>query len=128
MRLNINTGSLNGNNAAIENNTSTAEIKNALLTKGLSEGQLFRGNIQDIIGNNVKINLGDGKVLSAVLENGVNFNIGEDVNFLVKSNSGNRVLLQAVSGYNQSEMSKTILNFLNQSGLSVNDTNVNMVK
>lgn len=128
MRLNISTGVLDGSNVTTENNKVTAEIKNALLTKGLSEGQVFRGNIQDIIGSNVKINLGDGNILQAILDNGVDFNIGEDVNFIVKSNDGSKVVLQTVSEGGQTEISRPLMNFLGGSGLDINEKNIRMVK
>lgn len=125
MKLNINTGLFETGQAS-KNSKVSLEVKNGRLTLNLSEGDVFNGKIQDIIGNNVKISLGDGKILYAAMENGIDFNIGERVNFLVKSNDGSRILLQSFHG--EAAFNETILNSLKASGITLDNDNINIVK
>ena len=54
-----------------------------------AKGSVFQGNVIDIRGNQVQIQVGNA-VLNALLENSVNVNIGEDLSFLVKENTGTK--------------------------------------
>lgn len=131
MALNINFNSFNNRTQAAEGkgNVNLPEsIKRALVKSGLTEGSVFSGKIQDITGNSVKILLDGGNTLLATLENGTEFNIGEKVNFLVKSNDGAKILLQSVENAGENKISQSLMNFMEQTGLSVNDRNVAMIK
>ena len=131
MALNINFNSFNNKSQAAEGkgNVNLPEsIKRALVKSGLTEGSVFGGKIQDITGNSVKILLDGGNTLLATLENGVEFNIGDKVNFLVKSNDGVKILLQSVEIAGENKISQSLMNFMEQTGLSVNDRNITMLK
>ena len=103
-------------------------VKRALVKAGLTEGSVFNGKIQDITGNSVKILLSGGDTLLATLENGTGFNIGEKVNFMVKSNDGVKILLQPVEAAGENRLSQSLINSLEQLGLDMNDRNIAMVK
>lgn len=129
MKINVNADSYENGAQVSVNDKVASTIKHALASSGgLSQGQVFRGNIQDIIGNSVKLSLGDGQLLSATLENGVNFNIGDNVSFLVKSNDGSRILLQSVNTSEQPQLTQSLLSSLEQLGLTINERNMNMVR
>lgn len=128
--LNINFNFLNNRPQATEgsqNANMSESIKRALIKSGLTEGSVFNGKIQDITGNSVKILLTGGDTLLATLENGSSFNIGEKINFLVKSNDGMKILLQPVDVAGD-KLSQSLMNSLEQLGLEMNDRNVAMIK
>ena len=128
--MNINFNFLNNRPQATEgsqNANMSESVKRALIKSGLTEGSVFNGKIQDITGNSVKILLTGGDTLLATLENGSSFNIGEKINFLVKSNDGMKILLQPVDVAGE-KLSQSLMNSLEQLGLEMNDRNVAMIK
>lgn len=133
LHINVNTGNINGssnsnagNDVSIKNNISEI-VKNALIKESLTQGSYFNGKIQDIIGSKVKITLESGQTLSAVLENDINFNIGDNIKFFVKSNNGSKILLQSVAG-NDNIISQSLVKSLESIGLEFNERNTAMVK
>lgn len=131
MNFNINSNSLSNRQQVTDSKGKanlSENIKRALVKAGLTEGSVFNGKIQDITGNNVKILLSGGDTLLATLENGTKFNIGENVNFMVKSNDGVKILLQSVGTAVENSLSQSLINSLEQLGLNMNDRNINMVK
>lgn len=131
MNLNINSNSVNNRPHVKEGsgNVNISEsIKRALVKAGLTEGSVFNGKIQDITGNNIKLLLSGGETLLATLENGTKFNIGESINFFVKSNDGVKILLQPVDAAGEKGLSQSLINSLEQLGLEMNNRNIAMVK
>lgn len=131
MNLNINSNSVNNRPHVTEGsgNVNISEsIKRALVKAGLTEGSVFNGKIQDITGNNIKLLLSGGETLLATLENGTKFNIGESINFFVKSNDGVKILLQPVDAAGEKGLSQSLINSLEQLGLEMNNRNIAMVK
>ncbi len=84
-----------GKNVIRENNSITENTAVSKL-KGMLEGTVFSGEITDITGNLVKLDLGKGALLSALLEDSVSFNIGEKASFEVLKNDGMKILLKAL--------------------------------
>lgn len=103
-------------------------VKRALVKAGLTEGSVFNGKIQDITGNNIKLLLSGGDTLLATLENGAKFNIGEKINFMVKSNDGVKILLQAVGSAGENGLSQSLIASLEKLGLEMSSRNIAMVK
>lgn len=131
MNLNINSNSVNNRPHVTEgsgNANISESIKRALVKAGLTEGSVFNGKIQDITGNNIKLLLSGGETLLATLENGTKFNIGESINFFVKSNDGVKILLQPVDASGETGLSQSLVNSLEQLGLEMNNRNIAMVK
>lgn len=126
MNININNSQINNEQAVPVRDKISSAIKNAILAANLSQGDVFRGEIQDILGNNVKILLEGGEFFQATMENGVDFNIGENVEFLVKSNQGNKLILQSIA--EKLPFTETALKALEALGITPTEENVQMVK
>lgn len=98
---------------------NTADIRN------LMPGQMFEGNVADINETLAKIILGDNTVLNATLQEDVNINIGDNVTFVVKDNTGGKIVLKPVmeSGINDKFIDKV----LNATGISVSSSHKEVV-
>ena len=98
---------------------NTVDIKN------LMPGQMFEGNVADINETLAKIILGDNTVLNATLQEDVNINIGDNVTFVVKDNTGGKIVLKPVieSGINDRFIDKV----LNTAGISVSSSHKEVV-
>lgn len=92
----------------------------------LNPGQLFEGIVEDIIGKDVKIHIGDNGVVNAVMNEAVNLNIGENVVFQVKENNNSNVVIKPFR-YGMPD-DKLVHKAISEAGLSVNDKNVSIVK
>ena len=91
-----------------------------------AKGSVFQGNVIDIRGNQVQIQVGNA-VLNALLENSVNVNIGEDLSFLVKENTGIKVLLKPFQNLSQSA-NQILAKSLEEASLPVTERNMQAVK
>lgn len=91
-----------------------------------AKGSVFQGNVIDIRGNQVQIQVGNA-VLNALLENSVNVNIGEDLSFLIKENTGTRVLLKPFQNLSQSE-NQILAKSLEEASLPATERNMQAVK
>lgn len=91
-----------------------------------AKGSVFQGNVIDIRGNQVQIQVGNA-VLNALLENSVNVNIGEDLSFLIKENTGTRVLLKPFQNLFQSE-NQILAKSLEEASLPATERNMQAVK
>lgn len=116
----------NGKEQVASGKNPITNIRNVSMNVNISEGTVFDGKIQDILGDIVKINVGDGQILTALMENGVDFNIGEKVAFLVKSNDGGKIVLKSLFDANVPK--ETILNSLDAAGMVGNEKNISIVK
>lgn len=91
-----------------------------------AKGSVFQGNVIDIRGNQVQIQVGNA-VLNALLENSVNVNIGEDLSFLIKENTGTRVLLKPFQDLSHSA-NQILAKSLEEASLPVTERNMQAVK
>lgn len=91
-----------------------------------AKGSVFQGNVIDIRGNQVQIQVGNA-VLNALLESSVNVNIGEDLSFLIKENTGTRVLLKPFQNLSQSE-NQILAKSLEEASLPATERNMQAVK
>lgn len=91
-----------------------------------AKGSVFQGNVIDIRGNQVQIQVGNA-VLNALLENSVNVNIGEDLSFLIKENTGTRVLLKPFQDLSQSA-NQILAKSLEEASLPATERNMQAVK
>ena len=98
---------------------NTTDIRN------LMPGQMFEGNVADINETLAKIILGDNTVLNATSQEDVNINIGDNVTFVVKDNTGGKIVLKPVmeSGINDKFIDKV----LNATGISVSSSHKEVV-
>ena len=91
-----------------------------------AKGSVFQGNVIDIRGNQVQIQVGNA-VLNALLENSVNVNIGEDLSFLVKENTGTKVVLKPFQDLSHSA-NQILAKSLEEASLPVTERNMQAVK
>lgn len=90
---------------------------------GLTEGQMFQGEILDINNNNISISLNGKDVLMAKLADSININIGDSVNFIVKENNGHSVFIKPVSESINEMKNNAILNVLETNNFSPSEKN-----
>lgn len=90
------------------------------------KGTVFQGDILDVRGNQVSIQVGK-YILNALLENGMNVNIGDNLSFLVKENTGAKVILKPFTENGQNA-ENSLLKTLEESSLPVNERTVTAVK
>lgn len=135
--MNINLGSLFVNNESekmqqmqqmqqggTEIKDVPSEVKIADI-RNLPVGQLFEGDVYDINNLQVRILLDGNTILNATMNEAVNLNIGDHVVFQVKENTDSKILIRPFQMGNDNQL---ILKALNNSGITVNDKNVSVVK
>ena len=105
--------------------SALSSLKNVSLSNNIEKGTVFSGDISDIRGKLVTINLGNNNLLTALLEGSFDFNIGEKVNFYVKSNDGNKIVLKPVKS--EEKVSDTVLKSLQNAGIPQTENTINMV-
>lgn len=133
--MNINFGSLlfnNGQNNVNSNigtsNTEDVPIQStdvAVDLKNLKPGQMFEGDIQDIDNLNVKILLDNKLILSAVMNDSVNLNVGDHIVFQVKENSDVRTVIRPVQ-LNETN-NNLIMKAIDLAGIENSSKNISLV-
>lgn len=95
---------------------------------GLEKGDVFKGSITNITGNNVTVSLGNGQSLTATLMDNVPLNIGNELYFQVKENDGSKIILTPLTDEKFSPENQTIERSLQSAGLQLNEKNMSVVK
>lgn len=90
------------------------------------KGSVFQGDILDVRGNQVSIQVGK-YILNALLDHGMNVNIGDNLSFLVKDNTGGKVLLKPF-GENGENIQNSLIKTLEEASLPVTERNMTAVK
>lgn len=111
-----------------DNTAVTAEIKQSAAAdlENLQPGDIFNGEIIDIRNSTVSILLNDGQQVNAVMQQAINLNIGEKINFQIKSMSNNQIVIKP---YQNNEVSPDLINrSLFAAGLKMDDKNAEIVK
>lgn len=109
------TGTLPVNNAA-----------NLLLQNMFSQGDVISGKISSFQGNVVELLLPNGQNMSALLGQGMQVNVGEQMMFSVKSMSANQIELNPL--FMNTANTTTIMKALDGANLPANEHNVTMVQ
>lgn len=95
------------------------------------KGSVFQGDILNVQGNQVSIQVGK-YILNAMLENGMNVNIGDRLSFLIKDNTGARILLKPFSENGESiqgnNMQNSLIKTLEEASLPVTERSMAAVK
>ena len=135
MALNIGSGFIDrkafGKTSRSENTNATskanASSEGKLLTIGdLKPGHEFRATITDVNNNTMRLKLSDGQQITARLDAGGDFNIGEEITFTVKSNDGHQIDITPAKI--PTEVNPTLLRALNAADMPVNPENLEMVR
>jgi len=93
----------------------------------LEKGTVVKGVIQDLKGNEVKIQLANNEVLTARLADSFNFHIGQEVTLAVKDSNVEQIILTPISDEQQAVQDKLVA-ILEQADLKTTDTNLAVVR
>ncbi len=135
MALNIGSGFIDrkafGKTSKTENTNATskanASSEGKLLTIGdLKPGHEFRATITDVNNNTMRLKLSDGQQITARLDAGGDFNIGEEITFTVKSNDGHQIDISPSKI--PTEVNPTLLRALGAADMPANPENLEMVR
>lgn len=94
----------------------------------LKEGEVFRGEILDIVGDKVTISLEDQAKLIARLQAGVELGVGDRLLFSVKENTANQVVIKPVFDSLYSAQTQVLEKALDLAGLSPTEKNFTVAK
>ena len=94
----------------------------------LKEGEVFRGEILDIVGDKVTISLEDQAKLMARLQAGVELGVGDRLLFSVKENTANQVVIKPVFDSLYSAQTQVLEKALDIAGLSPTEKNFTVAK
>ncbi len=94
----------------------------------LKEGEVFRGEILDIVGDKVTISLKDQAKLMARLQAGVELGAGDRLLFSVKENTANQVVIKPVFDSLYSAQTQVLEKALDIAGLSPTEKNFTVAK
>lgn len=94
----------------------------------LKEGEVFRGEILDIVGDKVTISLEDQVKLMARLQAGVELGVGDRLLFSVKENTANQVVIKPVFDSLYSAQTQVLEKALDIAGLSPTEKNFTVAK
>ena len=117
------TGNITGTRPeTVVNNDTQVASGNVALAQA-EQGQTFTGQIVDVNGLQVTIQMEGNLMLQARMSETVNLNMGDTIAFLVKENSGNTVMIQPLASDLQAMKNQTIFDLLEKNQLSPSDKN-----
>lgn len=117
------TGNVTGTRPeTVVNNDTQVASGNVALAQA-EQGQTFTGQIVDVNGSQVTIQMEGNLMLQARMSETVNLNMGDTIAFLVKENSGNTVMIQPLVSDLQAMKNQTIFDLLEKNQLSPSDKN-----
>ncbi len=117
------TGNVTGTRPeTVVNNDTQVASGNVALAQA-EQGQTFTGQIVDVNGSQVTIQMDGNLMLQARMSETVNLNMGDTIAFLVKENSGNTVMIQPLASDLQAMKNQTIFDLLEKNQLSPSDKN-----
>ncbi|MCI8448365.1 MAG: flagellar hook-length control protein FliK [Eubacterium sp.] len=116
-------GTASSAGAAPPGNVATQNLVSKLTE--LQAGTVFEGSINSIDGTKILLGLGNGQTISARLDAGMNFTLGQSVFFQVKSNDGSTI---AIKPYADGQaFNPTIQKALDAAGMEMTKDTIDMV-
>lgn len=109
------------------NRTGAESVRDSVASSrqgGLSAGSTITGTIVEKDGNNVTIDVGNNRTVSAKLTGNANIDVGMKMTFEVSKSSGNQLALRPL--YSNLSNSNAAMSALRAAGLPVNDTTLAM--
>ncbi len=91
----------------------------------LKQGDVFKGEITAVSGEEVQLYLGNGQYMQARLEHDVQLALGQILNFQVQSNTGDKLVLKPL--YQNAYQQRVGEAALKAAGLPVNDKNMQLI-
>lgn len=135
--MNIETHLTNNYDAGIQNRVKAEQGKETGKTNdarpladitNLKEGAVFKGEILDIAGDKVTIELETQAKLLARLQEGVELGVGDRLLFSVKENQNNQILIKPMFDSLLSAQTQTLEKVLDAAGLSPTERNFTAAK
>lgn len=96
------------------------------MLKDMLAGDTFSGKVMNMQDNNILLQMSGGKSLLAHLSDGANIRIGQNLTFMVESNTDSNILLKPLMPNDQQAV--LINKALDGAQLPVTDLNINIVK
>ncbi len=95
----------------------------------MAEGQVFHGQILNVTNSGeVNIGLDNNSVLLARMADAVNLNIGDSINFLVKENDGNSIVIKPYTGQEAIMKDSAIFKALKLNNLAPTEKNYSIAE
>ena len=91
----------------------------------LKQGDVFKGEITAVSGEEVQLYLGNGQYMQARLEHDVQLALGQILNFQVQSNTGDKLVLKPL--YQNAYQQRVGEAALKAAGIPVNDKNMQLI-
>lgn len=120
----VNTKEASKGNAGLPDTGDMGNIR----IRDAAPGQLFAGQIIDISQENVSILLENNMKMYARLGENVKLNIGEQIVFQVKDNTGDSVLIKPLNNSKNSDADNAVFKILESNNLSLSDKNYQVAK
>ncbi len=114
----------------LDSSAVNSELKDAVtLLKDVASGDVVKGTILDMVGNEVKVGMGSQGTLSALLTGDVGVNIGDVVSFEVNKSNPEQIVLKALdAGTSDNSASvRFASNALEQAMVPINEKNTAIV-
>ncbi len=107
-------------------NVKVAEAKNNALNS-LFVGDVFRGEVIDVKGTDITLQLSGNRLLNAKMGEGIALNIGDSLLFQLKENTGDQLLIRPMPNQEMNQMYSMAEKVLSANGLSLSEKNGNIV-
>ncbi len=117
---------------AVSSNTNTSsaatQVQGRAQGVNFTQGQFVRGEVIDLRGHEIKIQLPDSHVLTGNIDDAVQLAIGEQATFRVTQTDGSLVSLKLITDPRFASTELTIDKALDAAGLPRSERNVSMVR
>ena len=110
------------------NSSAATQVQGRAQGVNFSQGQFVRGEVIDLRGHEIKIQLPDSHVLTGNIDDAVQLAIGEQATFRVTEASGSLVSLKLMTDPRAASTELTIDKALDAAGLPRSERNVSMVR
>lgn len=107
---------------------NTSAVRPLADITGLKEGAVFKGEILDIAGDKVTIELENQARLQARLQEGIELGVGDRLLFSVKENYNSQILIKPLFDSLYSAQTQTLEKVLDAAGLSPTERNFSVAK
>lgn len=107
---------------------NTSSVRSLVDISGLKVGAVFKGEILDIAGDKVTIELENQARLQARLQQGIELGVGDRLLFSVKENLNSQILLKPMFDSLYSAQTQTLEKVLDAAGLSPTERNFSVAK
>lgn len=115
-----------GSSQGIRSQSRTYRSGNSTLH--LREGQMLKGVVSDIHGNEITLSMEDGSSFTGKLPDANQYSIGQKAAFLITSLENNTIYMKATTGAYLLDMEDTVAQALEEAGLPRSPRNLDVVR